>query len=342
MRKIVIYIFMLFLIFIAGNSIDVIADDKIQNDTQPKNTVGAIPNIKFDEYKYNFGKIYSGEKVTHKFKFKNLGNGELIIDKVKSSCGCTAALSSKKNLKKNEEGEIEVRFNSGKYVGKITKSIFVHSNDPVNPKVKLAIEVKIIEEVSVNPRRINFGIVRMGGSCSQNIEIKTLPESDIKILKVETSFPYIKLTEKNKNESVCNYDVMLRGMEEFGKFNGFIFVHTDSKKKPRIDVPFNGEVIGDITYYPSRLSFGTVKKNREAKKSVIVTLVDKNVKIEKIEIEPPFMTYDIAPLNDDSQVISVHLRQGEFSGKVNGNLMIYSNSSIQPAIYIPILATINN
>ncbi|MBM4055589.1 MAG: DUF1573 domain-containing protein [Planctomycetes bacterium] len=342
MRKAVMYVFVLFLVFIAENSINVNAEDKSQDAEKLKTTESLLPKIEFEEDKYNFGKIYSGEKVTHKFKFKNLGDGELIIDKVKSSCGCTAALSSKKNLKKGEEGEIEVKFNSGKYVGNITKSIFVHSNDPGNPKVKLAIEVKIIEEVSITPRRINFGIVRMGSSCSQNLEIKTLPKSNIKITNVETNFPYIQLKEKDKNENVINYDVTLRGIEDFGKFNGFIFVHTNSEKKPRVDIPFNGEVIGDITYYPGKLSFGAVKKNREAKKTVIITLVDKNVKIEKIEIEPAFMTFNVSPLNDDSQVISVHMNQGDFSGKINGNLMIYSNSSVQPAIFIPITATVNN
>lgn len=342
MRKMAMYGFVLLLALIVGNAIDGIADDKIQGDGKLKNAESIAPAIQFDAYTHDFGKIYSGEKVIHKFKFKNHGDGELIIDKVKSACGCTAALSTKKNIKKNEEGEIEVKFNSGKYVGKIAKSIFVHSNDPVNPKVKLVIEMNIIEEVSVTPKRINFGVIRMGSSCSVNFEIKILPGSKIKILKVETSFPYIKLKEKEKGEDALNYEVALRGVEEFGKFNGFIFVHTNSEKKPKIDVPFNGEVIGDITYYPNKLSFGTVRKNREAKKTVIITLVDKSIEIEKIEIEPAFMTYNISPLNDDSRVISVHMNQGDFTGTVNGSLLIYSNSSLQPEICIPISATIND
>ena len=342
MRKMAMYGFVLLLALIAGNAMNGMAEGKIQGDGKLKNAESIAPAIQFDEYTHDFGKIYSGEKIIHKFKFKNHGDGELIIDKVKSACGCTAALSSKKNLKKNEEGEIEVQFNSGKYVGKIAKSIFVHSNDPVNPKVKLVIEVKIIEEVSVTPKRINFGVIRMGSSCSVNLEIKTLPMPKIKIVNVETSFPFIKLKEKEKSEDVRNYEVTLRGVEEFGKFNGFIFVHTNSEKRPRIDVPFSGEVIGDITYYPNKLSFGTVRKNREVKKTVIVTLVDKSIEIEKIEIEPAFMTYTLSPLNDDSQVISVRMNQGDFTGTVKGNLRVYSNSALQPEVCIPISATVND
>ena len=86
----------------------------------------------------------------------------MIINNVKSSCGCTAALVSKNILHKEEEGEVEIKFNSGHYVGKVTKSVIVNSNDPENSKYKLTITGEVIEEISVNPKRINFGIIKKG------------------------------------------------------------------------------------------------------------------------------------------------------------------------------------
>lgn len=73
------------------------------------------PKIVFEEKLYDFGKIYIGEIVKHGFIFKNHGSGELIITSVKSSCGCTAALVSKSNLLKGEEGEVQIKFNPGRF-----------------------------------------------------------------------------------------------------------------------------------------------------------------------------------------------------------------------------------
>ncbi|MFQ5647126.1 MAG: DUF1573 domain-containing protein [bacterium] len=104
--------------------------------TGPKTSV-EVSEIKFESRKYDFGKIDQGKIVTHVFKFQNKGKGTLVIDKVKTSCGCTAALLSAKTLKPGENGEIKATFNSGRFRGAIKKTVYVHSNDPREPVVQL-------------------------------------------------------------------------------------------------------------------------------------------------------------------------------------------------------------
>ncbi len=41
------------------------------------------PNILFEEYLYDFGKVDQDQKVTHTYKFKNTGRGKLIISQIK-------------------------------------------------------------------------------------------------------------------------------------------------------------------------------------------------------------------------------------------------------------------
>src|SRR3989337_2142120 len=203
MNKIKIYIKITLMFFasIVGTNILTASDISDKNISNEK--IIEKSKISFEEQVYDFGKIYIGESVKHAFKFKNLGEGELIINNVKSSCGCTAALVSKNILHEEEEGEVEVKFNSGHYVGKVTKSIVVNSNDPENSKYKLTITGEVIEEVSVNPRRINFGIVRRGDSCTKNVEIKIVPELKIDIKKVESPNPYITITKNKAGKNRC-------------------------------------------------------------------------------------------------------------------------------------------
>lgn len=315
----------------------VFAADSLKNENIGMEKITEKPKIVFEEHTYNFGKIYIGEIVEYGFKFINQGTGELIVNNVKSSCGCTAALVSKSHLLKDEMGEIKVKFNPGRYVGKVSKSVTVNSNDPKDSSVKLTIAGEVIEEVSVKQKQINFGIIRKGDSCTRNVEIKTIPELKIEIKKVESPSPYISIKEeKTDDRSTHRFQVTVANYDYVGKFSGIIFVYTSSGKQERLDVPFSGEIIGDITIYPEIVSFGKISKDRDINKTVIVNFVNKDVKIEKIEVTPNIINYTVSELNTTSKKINVTLGKDSAIGKITGSLNIYTNSTIQPIIHIPI------
>src|SRR5947209_1999120 len=54
----------------------------------------AAPQITFDHTVFDFGRVKQGEKPTHSFGFSNSGNWDLVIEKVRTTCGCTAAVAS--------------------------------------------------------------------------------------------------------------------------------------------------------------------------------------------------------------------------------------------------------
>ena len=90
--------------------------------------------IQFTETKYDFGTTVQGTQVKHIFKFKNVGTDTLKIEQVKTSCGCTAAWESSKSIAPQQEGQIEVAFNTGAVLGKASKTVYVMSNDVEMPK----------------------------------------------------------------------------------------------------------------------------------------------------------------------------------------------------------------
>lgn len=86
------------------------------------------PKIKFVETSYDFGTVLQGAQVKHSFEFKNVGNDTLRIEQVKTSCGCTAAESSK-IIPPQKQGQIDVTFNTGSRQGKTSKTVYIYSND---------------------------------------------------------------------------------------------------------------------------------------------------------------------------------------------------------------------
>src|SRR5687767_11654681 len=67
-----------------------------------------IPEIKFEEDVFDFGKIIQGEVVSHDFKFKNIGKTNLIISGASGSCGCTVPKWPKEPILPGKEGKLNV------------------------------------------------------------------------------------------------------------------------------------------------------------------------------------------------------------------------------------------
>jgi hypothetical protein len=79
------------------------------------------------------------------FKYSNEGKRDLIIRFVKATCGCTAIQQGGMVVKPGQESSIKATFNSGSYPpGKVTKAIYVYTNDPVNSEVVLFLTAEIV------------------------------------------------------------------------------------------------------------------------------------------------------------------------------------------------------
>jgi len=128
----------------------------------PKNA----PRIEVSETKKDLGAVYqNGGTVTTEFTVKNSGKSELIIDKLSSSCGCTSASLIYRNnesprfymaghgfdepdadwqvsIQPGDEATVKVYYDPTVHedlVGPVTRTISVHSNDPVDFETKLTI-----------------------------------------------------------------------------------------------------------------------------------------------------------------------------------------------------------
>jgi len=115
------------------------------NRNNNQNQTVGTPQIKFETEFYNFGTIAQGEKVSHVFKFRNIGSGQLVITDVTTSCGCTASKYSIEPIAAGETGEVEVIFDSYGREGRQLKKISVWtncSNDPATLKILSNIETK--------------------------------------------------------------------------------------------------------------------------------------------------------------------------------------------------------
>ena len=102
------------------------------------------PDISFDTLSHDFGTIIEGEMVVCYFEFTNVGQGDLVINSVKTTCGCTTPDWSKAPLKAGESDQLKVVFNSVGRSGSQLKTVTVESN-ALSPVVKLSIRANVIK-----------------------------------------------------------------------------------------------------------------------------------------------------------------------------------------------------
>lgn len=95
---------------------------------------GELPEITWQTDSVNFGSILEGDIYTATYSFVNSGNAPLVISKVETSCGCTAAKDwSQEPYQPGEKGTITIEFDSNRRPGPASKTITVMANTSPSP-----------------------------------------------------------------------------------------------------------------------------------------------------------------------------------------------------------------
>lgn len=151
--------------------------------------VWAGPTVNVPKPDHDFGTIYQGENVRHAFSFSNSGNAPLTIEKVSSSCGCTAALASAKTLAPGESGEIQTSFDSTRFRGAVSKTVYLYTNDPAQPMMQLHLNGKVQEEVALDPQMVNFGTVAPKRTVKSTVNLTNQGRREVRLEGLETTTP---------------------------------------------------------------------------------------------------------------------------------------------------------
>jgi hypothetical protein len=114
------------------------------NDTPEKKAKEHGQEIWFEEYMHDYGTIQKDSDGTWTFKFKNLGDQAIVINRVRSTCGCTVPEWPREPIEPGDTGTITVRYNTAS-TGTFLKSVVVYST-AANSPVKLQIKGKVTDD----------------------------------------------------------------------------------------------------------------------------------------------------------------------------------------------------
>jgi hypothetical protein len=180
-------------------------------------SVSRVPKITISEEEWDFGKMKPGEKPVHRFIITNKGSENLLIERVRSSCGCVQTFISDTRILPGKSAELEAIFHTEGYEGKLEKIIYINSNDLDIPekriKVKVEVEHQSKPKIKISGIEQNMGLISQGNIVNLSLTIENQGDTELTIDKIETyehiqynnTLPF-KILPKEKFELILIYN----------------------------------------------------------------------------------------------------------------------------------------
>ena len=142
-------------IYLLGFMLFMFGATKVQAQNQK---VQMGPEIEFEKVVHDYGDVPYNGNGECEFRFTNTGTEPLLVQKPKSSCGCTIPSWPNEPILPGESDVIKVTYRTNK-PGNINKTVTVTSNAVKNSTVVLRIKGRVLDQaVEAMPEKKNdFG-----------------------------------------------------------------------------------------------------------------------------------------------------------------------------------------
>ena len=147
----------------------------------------------------NTGNHMRGKEVIYEIQFKNVGDADLAISGVSTSCGCSTALVSSNLVKPGESGSVKFTFN-GNGFGNVAKSVTINTNETPNAFHTIVLSMNMVEPITLNPQSI-ITEGKVGEELKQTASIVNSLDKEVNILEVTSNTPVIKIVSDKMNLS---------------------------------------------------------------------------------------------------------------------------------------------
>ena len=221
--------------------------------------------IKIINPSINFGKVEQGTILKHKFYFKNEGKGSLKIENIHTSCNCLSiAFNKDKYYAHDQNGSIEVSFNTSKLNGSIHNVIILESNEPNTPNRTLSMFASIYSDYRLSMNSVDFEQTLVNQSKTKELIIYPI-QKNFKILNFNYDKKFFKIT-KTMNDGNYIFKIILKPQKKPQKIDTQLTISTNTSSSPKKLIPLRANISPPMIPTPSILEFGEIEKNKISKR----------------------------------------------------------------------------
>ena len=241
-------------------------------------------------------------------------------------------------------GEIKATFKSKGYQGKVKKAVTIETNDPDKRQVRLTLTGKVVADVTIEPRHLNFGSVNRNEPPKPvKLTIKLREGKGLRIKEVKSNNDALVLKEEKEDEKGAVYRVSLADKVPIGRLTGKITIKTNSDKSGKTQVPFYATVQGDVKASPQLLSFSRVSPGQPVTRNLILTPTGgKRFAVDRVEATADEITSRVVVEQEGEKTrIEVTFDPGSRkSGRIAEKLKIFVENGEEEILEVPVYGSI--
>ena len=106
----------------------------------------AGPRIRVEPESFDFGRVRPRRTLRKEFRLRNLGDQEMVIERISKSCFCTAAVADRSTLAPGASTSLRVTVETRDSSGKIEHQVLVRTNDPATPSFEIRLRATVVAE----------------------------------------------------------------------------------------------------------------------------------------------------------------------------------------------------
>lgn len=199
------------------------------------------------------------------------------------------------------EGTITLTADLEGYQGKVTKSAMVVSNDPVNSRTPLTLQVTVKNLIDVRPVS---GVLFRGTADQQS-------EKTVDVIGVSRPF-HITRVESNLEEKVVyrletvedgkQYRLKISNRLKQGNYSGFVKLHTDLMEKRDVTIRVTGSIEGELSVNPKIVPVGILAAQQPVRSGKVQVVSNRNkpFRIARLQYDERLIRVSQQPLSDQA------------------------------------------
>jgi hypothetical protein len=309
------------------------------------------PRLEVSEDALDLGLLRANEVANGTVTLTNSGDDTLVISKVLSSCGCTAAVPGKKELAPGESTSLDVKYTAGSAAGKIQKTVTIQSNDLLSPATIVKVTAEVIARALASPKTLNFGSVQLGEATSMELAVTAAgDEPEWKTVRVQPSAPLygvepIERSEEDVAARRWRFNVSLKDDAPRGRAYASLSVLVNDEKQAAIRSTAMATVEGEINVTPAFASLYSRGAGLPARTSLFVRHRDKKpFKITEIVSDVPHVVWEIVSKEGSSQhEIKLALKDDTpLDTAFRGKITVRTDQPKDPEISVPLSARLRS
>ncbi len=329
--------------------------------TASARTAPSLARMEFKSTTHDVGSIFDHEPQEFKFEFTNTGEEKLVIDRVQSSCGCTAGELTKLEYEPGESGEIEVTFNPKGKKGDQRRQLTIYSNDSSGREILLTVVGSVSQLVSVDPGVLSMGSVPKGKTVTKfltvtgrtpDFAVTRATAGDLEVFGVRVvgteAIEELGSNGEPNGETLrrSTIEITLKSGAKVGRIDDHLTIRTNDARRAIVQAQVIANVVGDVAVTPPRISIGRPELGEKMTREFTVASRSgepfhiKGIRFANGPLKIDFKATPVNPDKPDTYTVRLDATAARVHPRLRQDIVILTDVKGEEEILLPVSGVI--